>query len=74
MLVAAATAAATAVSAGAAAPVKLTYDTPAGDWMTEALPERLYRGDVLWDADGGYDPVYGGEPLGGWPGDGNDDE
>lgn len=38
MLVAAATAAATAVSAGAAAPVKLTYDTPAGDWMTEALP------------------------------------
>lgn len=38
ILFVAATAAATAVSAGAAAPLKLTYDTPARDWMTEALP------------------------------------
>lgn len=38
ILFAAVTAAATAVSAGAAAPLKLTYDTPARDWMTEALP------------------------------------
>lgn len=38
ILFAAATAAATVVSAGAAAPLKLTYDTPARYWMTEALP------------------------------------
>ena len=38
ILFAAVTAAATAVSAGAAGPLKLTYDTPARDWMTEALP------------------------------------
>ena len=38
ILFAAVTAAATAVSVGAAAPLKLTYDTPARDWMTEALP------------------------------------
>lgn len=28
----------TAVSAGAGVPLKLTYDAPARDWMTEALP------------------------------------
>lgn len=38
ILFAAVTAAATAVSAGAAVPLKLMYDTPARDWMTEALP------------------------------------
>lgn len=38
ILFAAATAAATVVSVGAAAPLKLTYDTPVTDWMTEALP------------------------------------
>lgn len=38
ILFAAVTAAATAVSAGAGVPLKLTYDTPARDWMTEALP------------------------------------
>lgn len=38
ILFAAATAAVTAVSAGAAVPLKLTYDTPARNWMTEALP------------------------------------
>lgn len=38
ILFAAATAAATVVSAGAAAPLRLTYDTPATDWMREALP------------------------------------
>lgn len=38
ILFAAVTAAATAVSAGAAAPQKLTYDTPARNWMTEVLP------------------------------------
>lgn len=38
ILCAAVTAAATAVSAGAGGPLKLTYDAPAGDWMTEALP------------------------------------
>lgn len=38
ILSAAAMAAVTVASAGAAAPLKLTYDKPARDWMTEALP------------------------------------